>query len=281
MKKILAIILSLVTLLFIAIPAGAASANFKANFPLPATKTYSVTVLDRYSGGGEHSSYINQWVLGKSSAPRGIVMDIGGAAEGTDVYAVMSGKVITAKYFSAGGNAVVIKHDDGSYSYYGHLSSMSVKKGATVTTGQKVGSVGATGSAQGVHLHFEWSGHDAYSQYAALGLVKIARNSGASRYPHSHVHSYNSVGKCSCGGQYPLMVTPTSKSASVVKVNSSNTAPIHTTPYGDATITARLKKGASVQITGYCWNAYGNLWYQIRDNRGNTGYVVYDYLSVR
>ncbi|URN12167.1 M23 family metallopeptidase [Streptomyces radiopugnans] len=53
------------------------------------------------------------------------------------------------------GNQVVIRHSDGRYSQYGHLSSLSVSAGQTVNTGQQIGAVGSTGNSTGPHLHFE------------------------------------------------------------------------------------------------------------------------------
>ncbi|MER6102729.1 LysM peptidoglycan-binding domain-containing M23 family metallopeptidase [Streptomyces sp. NPDC001832] len=74
---------------------------------------------------------------------------------GTSVKAITSGTVVTAGWGGAYGNQVVIKHADGHYSQYGHLSSISVSAGQTVSTGQQIGLSGATGNATGPHLHFE------------------------------------------------------------------------------------------------------------------------------
>lgn len=53
------------------------------------------------------------------------------------------------------GNFVKIKHDDGYYTLYAHLQSVYVHKGERVTRGQKLGYMGNSGNAYGVHLHFE------------------------------------------------------------------------------------------------------------------------------
>lgn len=50
---------------------------------------------------------------------------------------------------------MVLRHADGKYSQYGHLSAISVRAGQSVDTGQRVGRSGATGNATGPHLHFE------------------------------------------------------------------------------------------------------------------------------
>ncbi|MGW1991521.1 transglycosylase family protein [Embleya sp. NPDC001921] len=77
------------------------------------------------------------------------------AATGTSVKAITSGTVVKAGNGGAYGNEIVIKHADGKYSQYAHLSSIGVRVGATVSTGQQIGLSGATGNVTGPHLHFE------------------------------------------------------------------------------------------------------------------------------
>ena len=61
-----------------------------------------------------------------------------------------------AGYAAGGwGNLVVVLHDSGVRTLYAHLSKVSVRRGALVATGTRVGLVGATGDATGPHLHFE------------------------------------------------------------------------------------------------------------------------------
>ncbi|EOA5924782.1 phage tail spike protein [Enterococcus faecalis] len=75
------------------------------------------------------------------------------------VYVARSGTVETVTYDGTGGNYVVIKHDDCYWTYYGHLDSVDLSVGDKVTTNSRVGIMGATGLASGVHLHFEvWKG---------------------------------------------------------------------------------------------------------------------------
>lgn len=75
------------------------------------------------------------------------------------VYVARTGIVETVTYDGTGGNYVVIKHDDGYWTYYGHLDSVDLSVGDKVTTNSRVGIMGATGLASGVHLHFEvWKG---------------------------------------------------------------------------------------------------------------------------
>ncbi|MER6132385.1 M23 family metallopeptidase [Streptomyces sp. NPDC001815] len=77
------------------------------------------------------------------------------AASGTAVHAVGSGTVVEAGWGGAYGNQVVIKMTDGTFTQYGHLSSIGVSVGQTVTPGQQIALSGATGNVTGAHLHFE------------------------------------------------------------------------------------------------------------------------------
>ncbi|WP_369223842.1 peptidoglycan DD-metalloendopeptidase family protein [Streptomyces sp. R39] len=74
---------------------------------------------------------------------------------GTPVYAVGPGRVVTATCGDGFGNQVVLHHPDGYYTQYAHLSAIDVRPGQRVSAGQRVGTAGATGNADGPHLHFE------------------------------------------------------------------------------------------------------------------------------
>jgi len=78
------------------------------------------------------------------------------AASGTPVGAAASGHVTWAGRLTGGwGNLVVVAHADGVRTMYAHLSSIAVRLGQHVVTGDRLGTVGATGDATGPHLHFE------------------------------------------------------------------------------------------------------------------------------
>ncbi|MBW1601010.1 transglycosylase family protein [Streptomyces sp. JJ66] len=77
------------------------------------------------------------------------------AATGTTVRSVGAGTVVSAGWGGSYGNQVVIKHTDGRYSQYAHLSSISVSAGQSVSGGTQIGLVGSTGNSTGPHLHFE------------------------------------------------------------------------------------------------------------------------------
>ncbi|MGW2339040.1 M23 family metallopeptidase [Streptomyces sp. NPDC001661] len=74
---------------------------------------------------------------------------------GTSVKSIADGTVVSTGSGGAYGNEVVIEHADGHFSQYGHLSSIGVAQGDTVTAGQEIAKSGATGNVTGPHLHFE------------------------------------------------------------------------------------------------------------------------------
>jgi murein DD-endopeptidase MepM/ murein hydrolase activator NlpD len=74
---------------------------------------------------------------------------------GTTVRSVAGGKVVSAGWAGAYGYEVVVRHHDGRYSQYAHLSAISVRAGQEVGGGQRVGRSGSTGNSTGPHLHFE------------------------------------------------------------------------------------------------------------------------------
>ncbi len=74
---------------------------------------------------------------------------------GDTVIAAYKGVVTRAQTYYGYGKLVVINHSLGLETYYSHLSSILVKAGDTISTGQVIGLGGRTGRATGTHLHFE------------------------------------------------------------------------------------------------------------------------------
>jgi murein DD-endopeptidase MepM/ murein hydrolase activator NlpD len=73
---------------------------------------------------------------------------------GTPVKAPNSGRVVLAEDLYFTGKTVVIDHGLGLFSLIAHLSAIDVREGDTVSAGQIVGKVGATGRVTGPHLHW-------------------------------------------------------------------------------------------------------------------------------
>ena len=74
---------------------------------------------------------------------------------GTPVYAAFDGKVRISKRYKGYGNLVVLRHDNGLETFYGHLSKIYVKDDQWVNAGTIIGLGGSTGRSTGPHLHFE------------------------------------------------------------------------------------------------------------------------------
>lgn len=82
-------------------------------------------------------------------------VDIGRLPVGTTVSATAAGTVIFAAMAGYAGNMVRVNHGNGYETLYMHLNRITVRKGETVTRGQKVGELGQTGRVTGPHLHYE------------------------------------------------------------------------------------------------------------------------------
>jgi len=75
---------------------------------------------------------------------------------GDTIRAAFSGKVRVVRYEAAGyGKYVVIRHNNGLETIYGHMSAWLVQENQVVKAGQPIGLGGNTGRSTGSHLHFE------------------------------------------------------------------------------------------------------------------------------
>jgi murein DD-endopeptidase MepM/ murein hydrolase activator NlpD len=91
-------------------------------------------------------------ILGINRLHAGV--DFGGGY-GAPIYAAATGTVIASSYMRGYGNCVIIDHGSGITTTYGHCSRVFVRSGQSVSRGQRIGSIGASGLATGPHLHFE------------------------------------------------------------------------------------------------------------------------------
>ncbi|GAA2585025.1 M23 family metallopeptidase [Streptomyces tubercidicus] len=112
-----------------------------------------VTPVDKYTLGSTFGLAGNMWA--HSHSGQDFVVP-----SGTAVKAAHAGTVVKAGPNGGGdgpayGNAIVIKHDNGMYTQYAHLSQINVSVGQQVGTGEKIGLSGSTGNSSGPHLHFE------------------------------------------------------------------------------------------------------------------------------
>ncbi len=109
------------------------------------------------SGGGAKSQCYTGWHNGVDIADK-TSPNIVAAAPGRVTFSGCQSGSCPAPGVATGGYglawAVVIDHGNGYSTVYGHLFSLYVKSGQTVTAGQAIGQMGKTGTAYGIHVHF-------------------------------------------------------------------------------------------------------------------------------
>ncbi|MFB5762682.1 peptidoglycan DD-metalloendopeptidase family protein [Paenibacillus medicaginis] len=98
------------------------------------------------SGASLTSSYGSRW----GRMHEGIDM-----VGSSDVKAADEGRVVFEGQQNGYGNVIIIDHGNGYQTLYGHLSSIGVSAGQTVSKGDSIGVMGNTGRSTGTHLHFE------------------------------------------------------------------------------------------------------------------------------
>lgn len=119
--------------------------RWRSHFRWPLAETVTVT-----SPFGSRRRY-NEGKLGWTH--RGVDLR---AAEGTQVLAAADGLVLLAeKAFKATGGTVILDHGYGVTTGYYHLSAVEVSPGQILQSGERLGLSGATGIANGPHLHFQ------------------------------------------------------------------------------------------------------------------------------
>ncbi|MGH7334268.1 MAG: murein hydrolase activator EnvC family protein [Candidatus Rokuibacteriota bacterium] len=77
------------------------------------------------------------------------------APDGKAVEAALAGQVIYTGWFKGYGNLIIIDHGQELYTLYAHVSDIVVKEGEDVRQGQRIGTVGDTGSLAGPRVYFE------------------------------------------------------------------------------------------------------------------------------
>lgn len=120
-------------------------------------------------------------ITGKNTQHKGIDISGGPFQDGSPFSVIQPGSVhYIGKNTNGGfGNYVIIKHDNGLYSLYGHMKQIYVKRGDPVgKSGEStvIGTVGSTGDSTGPHIHFELapreSGNYLDGQFDPRGSVK-------------------------------------------------------------------------------------------------------------
>ncbi|MFH8514407.1 peptidoglycan DD-metalloendopeptidase family protein [Streptomyces gelaticus] len=117
--------------------------------PKERTEQHSALVAPVAAGIGTPYHQAGSWASGYHT---GVDFPV---PTGTSIRAVASGTVVSAGWGGAYGYQVVIRHSDGKYSQYAHLSALHVREGRHVSAGQRIARSGSTGNVTGPHLHFE------------------------------------------------------------------------------------------------------------------------------
>ena len=90
---------------------------------------------------------------------------------GTDITAMLPGTVVYAAPWDGYGNCVILEHENGDHTLYGHCSEIYVSYGQYVNKGDVIAVVGSTGNSTGPHLHLEWWHNGEYAD--PLGLWQL------------------------------------------------------------------------------------------------------------
>ena len=98
------------------------------------------------------SKFGYRYIFGKTSFHGGI--DLANRI-GTNIYAADGGIVTYSGWMSGYGKLIIIDHQNGYKTYYGHCDKLLVGVGAKVHKGQHIAEMGNTGRSTGPHLHFE------------------------------------------------------------------------------------------------------------------------------
>ena len=141
------------------IPGGARA--LPASHPSIFARSSAVTGYD--DDEDEHPTRIFAWPIASGVVSSGFGMRNGVRHEGVDISAPAgsavlagdSGTVIFAGPLRGYGETVIIRHDDHYVTVYAHNSRNLVREGDSVSRGQQIGELGATGRTTGANLHFE------------------------------------------------------------------------------------------------------------------------------
>lgn len=176
------------------------------------------------------------------------------APKGTAIYAVADGTIYKAgngALDDSYGNQVVIKHSDGSYTNYAHMSEIS-KKSGSVSAGTKIGEVGMTGNATGNHLHLEVHDGALWNRVDPLPYLEAVESGGSS----SSVPSYK------VGNTYTLQVNLNVRTGAGTSYSKKKKSALTSDAQKHATSSGVLKKGTRVTCKRVK-NVGSNIWIKI------------------
>ena len=134
---------------FVVIGPKSDPAGIKGKDVAAALQTIKAKAAPFVSRGDRSGTHIAELALWKQAG-----IDIA-TDKGNPVYATADGTVASAGPAGEYGNLIVLEHDFGLSTRYGHLSRFNVRSGQHVARGAVIGFVGSTGRSTGAHLHYE------------------------------------------------------------------------------------------------------------------------------
>lgn len=93
-------------------------------------------------------------VYGERNGEMHLGIDIADSKDSA-IYAAKEGTIVRAEWYYGYGKCIDIKHNDGSWTRYGHMDKFLVNVSDKVNQGDEIGLMGTTGNSTGYHLHFE------------------------------------------------------------------------------------------------------------------------------
>ena len=124
----------------------------KSQSDLPATwAIWLVDSLDMYHCPYQGKVY-SKYGVRRGRPHQGVDLPL---TTGSTVHATFNGQVRVSRYTKGYGNLVIVRHENGLETFYGHLAERKVEVGEWVNAGQVIGLGGSTGRSTGPHLHFE------------------------------------------------------------------------------------------------------------------------------
>jgi murein DD-endopeptidase MepM/ murein hydrolase activator NlpD len=187
----------------------------------------SVWQITSDNNGGNHADQYNQYAFDAVPDPGRSTPHVTAIADGRVLG--FQADVPNEALFTSGhaGNCMMIEHGDGSISLYAHLEAGSIpgdlrREGAEVRSGMVIGTVGNTGYASGVHLH--WSLVSDGFMYNAEGYRTCAGTSIPSQYADNDAELIEDGGVPRTGRYYESFNVP-SGGASSVPVQPTDPAP--------------------------------------------------------
>lgn len=179
---------------------------------------------------------------------------------GEPVYATHDATVIEEGYTSSMGNYIVLKYikkENTIINIYMHLKQRSlIKKGKKVKQGEKLGYMGETGLAQGVHLHFEYWVCPKNYKYKSSDTSKYAKD------PLNYLYLFDdqTVTKNSSSRVKKVVGTPTTRNKEKNQVQVLQEY-----------LNCRDNSSLSAKVLGFANLGY----YNVLDKKESNGYTWY------